>query len=130
MAGIRQDKMHPLSRYGWSGLAFDLAGYIILLSKYILLYVVSVDQREGTGEHHRHLGSLGIQAKPKTVKGGLAWLWLKPWLGTRNTYSPLSVHRVCCRRRNSSLDFGLHLSGSLLPSIPMVICAFPDSLMI
>jgi hypothetical protein len=46
MAGIRQDEVHPLSRDGWSGLAFDLAGYIILLSQYIPLSVVSVDQFE------------------------------------------------------------------------------------
>ena len=51
MAGIRQeDEVHPLSRDGWSG----LAGYIVLLSKYIPLSVVSVDQFEGTGEHYRH----------------------------------------------------------------------------
>ena len=54
VAGIRQDKAHPLSRDGWSGLAFDLAGYIILLLKHIPFYAVSIDQHEGTGERYRH----------------------------------------------------------------------------
>lgn len=52
----------------------------------------------------------------------MAWLWLKLGLGTRKTYSLLNAHRVCRCRRDSSLNFGLHLSGSLLPSIPMVMC--------